>query len=142
MALAIGALYPLGFVYRVAIPVLSIALVAFPLSSQWFHEKRDYYISHTLQTREQFELFQQHLPQIAPGSQVFIANLAQWNPFDYQSGKPLKVMKQDGTLQLHAHLQDWEMIMLFCKASDPKILIKMQGAQSIDQTKIIRTQCP
>ena len=142
LAMAIGALFPLGLMYRIAIPALGIAIVAFPLSSQWFHEKRDYYVSHTLQTREQFELFQKHLPQIAPGAQVFIANLAQWNPFDYQGGKPLKVMKQNSSLQLHAHLQDREAIMLFCKSSGPKIFIRMQGAQSIDETKSIRAQCP
>jgi len=142
LALAIGALYSLGLVYRIAIPALSIALVAFPLSSQWFHDKRDYYVSHTLQTREQFELFQQHLPQIAPGSQIFIANLAQWNPFDYQSGKPLMVMTRDASLHLQVDPNAAQLVSRFCKASAPKIYIRMQGNQSLDETVSIKAQCP
>lgn len=142
LALAIGALYPLGLIYRITIPALSIALVAFPLSSQWFHEKRDYYISHTLQTREQFELFQKQLPQIAPGSQVFIANLAQWNPFEYKGALPLMVIKKDPSLQLQADSSFTELTTRFCKASSPKIFIRMQGNQSFDETSSIKAQCP
>jgi hypothetical protein len=141
LAMAIGALYPLGLIYRIVIPALCIALIVFPLSSQWFYDKRDYYVSHTLQTREQFELFQKHLPQIAPGSQVFIANLAQWNSFDYQGGKPLKVMKQDDTLQLQADPSVTELVLRFCKTSAPRIFIRMQGNQSFDETAIIKAQC-
>lgn len=142
LAMAIGALYSLGLMYRIAIPALSIALVAFPLSSQWFHDKRDYYVSHTLQTRDQFELFQKHLPQIASGSQVFIANLAQWNPFDYQGGKPLKVMRQDASLGLQVDPNVAQLAVRFCKASTPKIFIRMEGNQSFDETAIIKAQCP
>lgn len=142
LAMAIGALYPLGLIYRIVIPALSIALVAFPLSSQWFHDKRDYYVSHTLQTRVQFELFQKHLSQIAPGSQVFIANLAQWNPFDYQGGKPLMVMRQDASLGLQIDPNAAQLAARFCNARAPKIFIRMQGNQSVDETGAIQAQCP
>lgn len=142
LAFAIGGLFSLGALWQIPTILLTSLLIAIPLGSTWFHEKTIYYVSRTQQSADQYHAFQRHLKKIKPGAQVFIADLAQWNPLDYQGGKPLMVMKQDSSLRLHAHLPAEQLIEKFCQVSEPKIYIRMEGIQAFDETSLIVQKCP
>ena len=141
LAFGIGGLFSTNRLLRWPVILLAGLLVFWPLSTQWYGDKANFYISHIQDTLDQHRSFQKHLLNILPGTHIYIANIGEWNSFDVQEGKPLKVMKQDSTLKLLAHMPDQQLSTLFCQDSDSKIYILMDGNQAIDQTRKINAQC-
>jgi len=82
-----------------------------------------------------------HLGKFQPGINVFIANIGDWNAFEYQGGKPLKVRLQDSSLRLHSHQAENQLLSVFCDSTDPKIWLNMQGNNPLDQTKQALNKC-
>lgn len=141
LALAIGGLFSAAPILRWPVAVFISLLILWPLSTKWFQDKAQYFVSNIQNTAQQYTNFQVHLEKMTPGVRIFIANIPDWNAFEYQGGKPLKVRMQDSTLQLRTHLPDDQLVALFCQASTPKIFIRMVGNQVLDESEQVIARC-
>lgn len=135
IAFGIGGLYFTNHFLRLPVVLLIGLLIAWPFSTQWYRDKANFYVSHIQDTAQQYQNFGVHIEKIKSGTQIFIANIGDWNAFEYQGGKPLKVRVNDSALQLHTRLNEGQLSALFCKATAPKIFIQMEGNLSLDQSQ-------
>jgi len=116
-------------------------LIFWPLSTQWFQDKAQYFVTNIQNTAKQYANFEAYLAKISPGAHVYIANIPDWNAFEYQGGKPLKVRMKDSTLQLHIRLPEEQLLASFCQASTPKLFIRMVGNLVIDESELMSSRC-
>lgn len=141
LAIALGGLYSAKPVLRWPTLFLIVLMIAWPLNTQWFKDAENYYVSRIQDTEEQYQGIQKHLGEMELGEQIFIADMPDWNTFEYKQGKPLKVMRQDDTLQLHARLPDDQLFSIYCNTSAPKVFIRIEGNQLLDQSELVNGYC-